>query len=765
MTGLLLVFLAGGIYSLSTVFGANAWVRHTAEVQVRLGVLHATLVDAEVGARGYFLTGERSFLAPYDAARGGWRRHLDELRALTADNPTQDDRLRRLDELAVRELAHIERLVADREAGRSAVVSTADLAESKRTLDDARGLLGELEREEARLDGVREREAKRRGEWTMILLACGAAVALVAGTTVGRQRLAAEAERRRAHEERRFLEEVFAGIEDGITLLDRAGKLLFANANAARVVGFESVEELLAASPAEIVARFEIYDETGAPFPLERLPSRAVLRGESPDAVLLRYRLRATGGQRWSLMRAHPVRDAAGNVIRALNVFRDVTAEREAEERRQFLLHAVDELNSSLDYEATLASLTRLAVPALADWCAVDIVEDGKPRRLATAHVDASKVEAVMELERRYPSDPRSKNGVHEIMRTGNAQLVPVIPRELLAAAAVDESHLALIEGLELRSYMGVPLSAGGKVLGAITFAMAESHRVYDERDLSFAGAVADRAALAIENARLFREVERSRAETASRLVAEEQRRREAEDHTRFADTFVGILGHDLRNPLNAIIMTARLIQRLGRADEAALNRILASGQRMSNMVGQLLDLTRSRMGGGIPLDRRSADLGALVGEVVDETRRAYPSRDIHWHAPAPLPAFVDRDRIAQVVSNLLGNALEHGDARSPVTMALTGGARSAVLTVHNDGPPIPEDRVSVLFEPFRRALARGARSKGLGLGLFITERIVAAHEGRIEVSSSADHGTTFSVVLPGLAADERALTQQEMSS
>ena len=125
-----------------------------------------------------------------------------------------------------------------------------------------------------------------------------------------------------------------------------------------------------------------------------------------------------------------------------------MTADREADERRRFLLRAVDELNSSLDYETTLAAIARLAVPVLADWCGVDIVEDGRVKRLATAHVDPNKLAAAIAIGKRYPPDPKSKTGVHEIVRTGEAQLIPEIPRELLTAAAVDEEHLRLIDAL-----------------------------------------------------------------------------------------------------------------------------------------------------------------------------------------------------------------------------------------------------------------------------------------------------------------------------
>jgi len=882
LTTLLVLFLLtfGGIYSLLALGRAHEWVTHTDEVRVVLADLQSILVDAESGMRGYAVAGDPTFLDASNGARSAWEPRFDRLRTLTRDNPRQEERLDQLGALLRERFVLLDELRSARQNGRQGSELTAVMNGGGRATEQIRKLIHEMDQEESHLEDARQRDALNRWRWTMVLFIGGAfAFSLVVFTISGRRR-EAEARRLRAEEVSRASELfriVLQGTELGVTVQDPSGRLVYANDAAARLVGFNAPSELLAAPPAELLARFNLLTFEGTPVSPDQLPGRLALQGHDPQEMRLRFKVLGTTEERWSVVRAVPARDLAGKVIYAINFFRDVTDEIREGHQRAFLLRAVDEMSSSLDYEKTLATVARLAVPVLADWCAIDLIDGGKKRRLAVAHVDPAKVAFVAELERRYPPDPHSRTGVPEILRTGKAQLMSHIPRELLTAAAIDDEHLRLIDELQLGSYIGVPLKVRGQIIGALTIVMAESNRRYSQRDLELAEALADRSALAIDNAKMFRELETARLlATAQRdqseerfrlmvesvkdyaifmldpqgvvatwnagaqlikgyrpqeiigrhfscfysdeevrsgkcerelaiasregrfeeegwrvrkggsrfwanvvitavrdaqgqlrgfakvtrdlterrrsegeLAAEARRRLEAENQTRFAEMFIGILGHDLRNPLNAISIGAALIKRKGIADDRVLERILQSSERMSNMVGQLLDLTRTRLAGGIPIERRPAGFRTIVTGAIEELQLAYRDRDIRLEIGEEIDGLWDTDRLAQVVSNLVGNALEHGQPDRPVTVRLSAADDVVRFSVHSFGPPIPPEVLPLIFDPYRRTSARSGRSKGLGLGLYITQQIVLAHGGSLACRSTDEEGTTLTVVLP----------------
>jgi PAS domain S-box-containing protein len=239
------------------------------------------------------------------------------------------------------------------------------------------------------------------------------------------------------------------------------------------------------------------------------------------------------------------------------------------------------------------------------------------------------------------------------------------------------------------------------------------------------------------------------------------------QEEARFRERFIGILGHDLRNPLNAIKLSVRAMRRRGglsAPQQQYAHRIESSAARMGDMISDILDLTRARLSGGIPLHLSSTSLPAVCQLVVEELAAAHPGRRIHFEEHGPGEGLWDPDRLAQVVSNLVSNALEHGAKEEPIFVRCVGERDRQVLEISNQGTPIPDHLLTTLFDPFRQASApQAGRSGGLGLGLFIVRELVQAHGGQVSVRSTQQEGTTFTVVLPrnagqrelGTSADE----------
>ncbi|HSM57425.1 MAG TPA: PAS domain S-box protein [Candidatus Sulfomarinibacteraceae bacterium] len=343
------------------------------------------------------------------------------------------------------------------------------------------------------------------------------------------------------------LETLVRNISDGITVQEPDGSLIYANEAAAKMIGFDSVAEVLSTPVDEIMTRFELLDEDGSPFPVENLPGRRVLRGEEAAKTMVRFRRLDTGEERWSLVDARPVYDEQGNLRQAINIFQDVTeqkqalqAERaararaeEAQQRLEFLARASAILGRSLEYDTTLRRVARLAVPWVADWCAVDLLEeDGSLNRVAVTHVDPQKVELAYELSRRYPSDPDANTGVWKVLRTGDTELYARITDDLLVRSARDEEHLSILRQLQLRSIIVTPLQGRQRIFGALTLASAESGRLFDEQDVTLAEELARRAGMAVDNARLFHEATRLNEQLERRVARRtEELQQKIEEH------------------------------------------------------------------------------------------------------------------------------------------------------------------------------------------------------------------------------------------
>jgi PAS domain S-box-containing protein len=299
---------------------------------------------------------------------------------------------------------------------------------------------------------------------------------------------------------------ILEGVADSITAQAPDGKLVYANQAAVRELGFASAAELLAAPLGELMSHYDVLTPEGDPFPLERLPGRRALAGETPEPVIVRFRYRdAPAARRWARIKARPVLDEAGRPRLAINVIEDITEIKQTEEAQRFLAEAGRVLAASLDYEQTLQTVAQLAVPVLADWCGIDLLgEDGEIHQVAVAHSDPAKIALAERLREEYPVDPEA-SALTRVMHSGRSELYAEVTDEMIAAAARDAAHERIIRELGMRSVIVAPMRVRDRTIGSVTFVSAESERRFDEHDVVLAEAFALRAAFAVDNARLYR--------------------------------------------------------------------------------------------------------------------------------------------------------------------------------------------------------------------------------------------------------------------
>jgi PAS domain S-box-containing protein len=304
------------------------------------------------------------------------------------------------------------------------------------------------------------------------------------------------------------LEAVLVNVAEAITLMDREGRTVFANQAAADLLGASTPQELTSADPGTIMSRFVVTDEHGRELEREQMPSRRLFAGERPEPLLVRNVVRATGEERWLIVRCSPVLDPdTGAVVYATNVYENITEVKRVQLAESFMAEASRVLASSMDYTETLQQIARLAVPQMADWCAVDVVgEHEEIERVAVHHSDPGKLALARELDRDYRPALTDPTGVPEVIRTGQARIFTNIDPDALAAYARDDTHLALLQDIRATSVMIVPLAAPARTLGAITLVCSESNRRFTHADLGVAVRLGRRAGTAVESARLYTE-------------------------------------------------------------------------------------------------------------------------------------------------------------------------------------------------------------------------------------------------------------------
>ena len=413
-------------------------------------------------------------------------------------------------------------------------------------------------------------------------------------------------------------------------------------------------------------------------------------------------------------------------------VLRDVTERRRQLLNERFLAGAGQTLSTSLDYESTLVSAVHIGIPHLADCCLLDLLTgQGTTRRIASVHDDPDRTRALRLLEHRQAPVSDAPFPIATVLGSGQRVRREDLPADWARASSGDPTTVEALEALEVRSYLTVPLAARGGISGTLTLLSTDRERALAPDD-AVVDSVAKLIALAIDNAELYQTAQRA---TIAR------------------DEVLGVVSHDLRNPLSAIAMCARVLANdaQGATDTAELlDAIIQSTELMNHLIQDLLDVSVIDSG-HLRIDARGQALEPLAERALEMLSAPAADQQVELRSviPSPFPeVHVDETRFVQVLSNLLANAVKFSDAGGAVTLVAEADGGEARIGVVDVGTGIPSHQLPHLFDRHWHA-KRAGRSGGTGLGLAIAHGIVAAHGGRIWVDSTEGLGSTFWFTVP----------------
>ncbi len=534
-----------------------------------------------------------------------------------------------------------------------------------------------------------------------------------------------ETERLRTERQLQFQSSILTNVRDSVVVTDLNGRITYWNEGATRIFGY-SREEMLG-NTASVLYAGETQSFTED---LAEVAQRADYAGQWKGR-------RKDGSDVWVDVRRTLMHDTDGTPIGYIGVSKDITLRKRAEEQ----LRQESRINETL-HRLAASFATELEFSKL-----VHLITD-ESRTLTGADFGVFVFQ---------PSDEKELAPPPYLTRADDSES-PASTASMLAAAfalACDGAGTARLADLRKASapWQGAPTREGvppmvsclaipvrtrsGEHLGALVLGHREANHFTEQHERIVSGMTAH-AAIALENARLYQ---------ALRLREEEARAR-----VEFEKQLVGIVSHDLKNPLGAIAMSAALLLKRGQLDEQqgkAIARIVSSTERANRLIGDFLDYTQARAGGAIPVNRAACDLHRLAAQVIDEVRLAHPDREIAVSTEHSGWGEWDGDRIAQVISNLVANAVQHSVPNSQIQIELSGTENEVVFKIKNQGL-IPADILPNLFTPFQRGADVHSRSgKSIGLGLYIAKRLVQAHGGTIDALCLPDEGTTFAVRLP----------------
>lgn len=428
------------------------------------------------------------------------------------------------------------------------------------------------------------------------------------------------------------------------------------------------------------------------------------------------------------------IKDAKGKSIGTVAVNRDITDRVRLQENLAYLAEASKILSSSLDFKTTLSNIAKLAVPRIADWCAIEILDrDGQLEQVAVAHKDPKKVKWAKELRKADPPTLDSPTGVPKVIRTGKSEFYPFIPDELLVKIAKDKKHLKLLRDLGFVSAMVAPLYQGNKCIGGITFVTSETKRQYTKSDLAMAEELAARASTALENAGLYKA---------------------SQDAVMLRDNFISVASHELKTPVTSVKIFTQVLQKHSEqiGDEKAINHLSKMDKQLNKLIELIYDLLNVSkiQAGRMEFSQRLYDFDASVEEIIDVLQQGATKHKIVINGVTNKKIYADEERISQVISNLISNAIKYSPQSDKVLIHLSANKDNVIVCVEDFGIGLAKEHAQKIFERFYRVFDTTDKTfPGLGIGLYISSEIIKRHHGKLWTESKTGKGSKFYFSLP----------------
>lgn len=402
------------------------------------------------------------------------------------------------------------------------------------------------------------------------------------------------------------------------------------------------------------------------------------------------------------------------------------------ENNLRFLAEAGKILGSSLDYQTTLNQVAKLAVPQISDWFGIDIFDDkGELQQIAVGHKDPQKIKWAKEMRKKYPPNMEAKNGLPQVLKTGKSELYPFITPEMMEKTARDKEHMQYIKQIGMSSAMIVPLISERKPIGAVTYVSTKRH--FTQSDLAIAEELAHRASLAIENARLY-----NNAQKAITL----------------RDDFISVASHELKTPITSVKIFTQVLQKHAEqnADEKAsqsLGKMDKQIDKLTELIYNLLNITKIQSG-QMEFTEKEFDFDTMVHEIVDVLQHTSAKHKLVVVGKSNKKILGDEDRIGQVFSNLISNAIKYSPNSDKVVITLTSKRNYVGVSIQDFGIGMDKHHLNKIFNRFYRV--SGSTDKtfpGLGIGLYISKEIINRHQGKLWAESIPGKGSTFYITLP----------------